>query len=72
MKLPKHLEDRYEIRDGFIVTKNPPPEILAAMESMKRQMAEETARRDRIRKGLEPSPADCGGQWGIWNISDRD
>lgn len=72
MKLPKHLKDRYEIRDGFIVTKNPPPEILAAMESMKRQMAEETARRDRIRKGLEPSPADCGGQWGIWNISDRD
>ena len=27
-------------------------------------MAEETARRDRIRNGLEPSPADSSGQWG--------
>lgn len=73
MKLPKHLEDRYEVRDGFIIKKGETdPAIFAAMESIKAEMARETARRDRIRRGLEPSPAVSEGQWGIWHISDRD
>ena len=66
--LPSHLQDRYEIRDGFIIQKGETnPVIFAAMESMKRSMAAETARRERIRAGIEPA----GGQWGVWNISDR-
>ena len=35
------------------------------------QLKAETARRDRIRQGLEPAPPVGGGQWGYWNISDR-
>jgi len=67
-KLPTNLQDRYEVRDGFIIKKDETdPAIFAAMESIKRDMAQETARRERIRQGLEPA----GGQWGIWNISDR-
>ena len=67
--LPTNLQDRYEIRDGFIIKKGETnPAIFAAMESMKRSMAAETARRERIRQGIEPA----GGQWGIWHISDRD
>ena len=67
-ELPKHMQDRYEIRDGFIIKKGETdPAIFAAMESMKRSMAAETARRERIRAGLEPQ-----GQWGVWHISDRD
>jgi len=63
------MQDRYEVRDGFIIKKGETdPAIFAAMESIKRDMAQETARRERIRQGLEPA----GGQWGIWNISDRD
>ena len=66
--LPKNMQDRYEVRDGFIIKKGETdPAIFAAMESIKRDMAAETARRERIRQGLEPA----GGQWGIWNISDR-
>jgi len=38
----------------------------ATMESIKRQMAAETAYRERVRAGLEPQ-----GQWGNWSISDR-
>lgn len=69
MTLPKNMQDRYEVRDGFIIKKGETdPAIFAAMESIKRDMAQETARRERIRQGLEPA----GGQWGIWNISDRD
>ena len=65
--LPQHMQDRYEIRDGFIIKKGETdPIIFAAMESMKAQMAAETARRERIRQGLEPA-----GQWGEWHISDR-
>ena len=68
-ELPTMLQDRYEVRDGFIIKKGETdPAIFAAMESIKRDMAQETARRERIRQGLEPA----GGQWGIWNISDRD
>ena len=68
-KLPTNLQDRYEIRDGFLIKKGETdPAIFAAMESIKRSMAAETARRDRIRAGIEPA----GGQWGVWNISDRD
>ena len=33
------------------------------------QLRAEAARRDRIRQGLEAAPE---GQWGNWNISDRD
>ena len=67
-ELPTMLQDRYEVRDGFIIKKGETdPAIFAAMESMKRSMAAETARRERIRAGLEPA-----GQWGVWNISDRD
>ena len=32
------------------------------------QLKAETARRDRIRQGIEPAPE---GQWGNWSISDR-
>lgn len=57
----------HEIRDGFIIKKGETdPVIFAAMESIKAQMAAETARRDRIRAGIEPQ-----GQWGVWHISDR-
>ena len=66
-KLPTNLQDRYEVRDGFIIKKGETdPAIFAAMESMKRSMAAETARRERVRQGLEPA-----GQWGVWHISDR-
>ena len=68
-KLPTNLQDRYEVRDGFIIKKGETdPAIFAAMESIKAQMAAETARRERHRAGCEPA----GGQWGVWNISDRD
>ena len=66
-KLPKHMQQTHEIRDGFIIKKGETdPAIFAAMESIKAQMAAETARRERIRAGLEPA-----GQWGVWHISDR-
>ena len=66
-KLPNHMTATHEIRDGFIIKKGETdPAIFAAMESMKRSMAAETARRERIRAGLEPQ-----GQWGVWHISDR-
>ena len=38
------------------------------MASYLAELKAETARRERIRQGLEPAP-DC--QWGNWNISDR-
>ena len=67
-KLPTNLQDRYEVRDGFIIKKGETdPAIFAAMESIKADMARETARRERIRAGIEPA----GGQWGNWSISDR-
>ena len=50
----------------FLTNDNPSPVVLAAMESIKAQMAAETARRDRIRQGIEPQ-----GQWENWHISDR-
>ena len=40
-----------------------------AMASYIAQLKAETARRDRIRQGIEPAPE---GQWGNWSISDRD
>ena len=55
--------------DGlFLHNENPSPVMLAAMDSIRQQMAAETAYRERVRQGLEP---DHGGQWGYWNISDR-
>jgi predicted transcriptional regulator len=39
------------------------------MASYINQLKAETARRDRIRQGLEAAPE---GQWGNWSISDRD
>ena len=54
--------------DGiFLHSSNPSPVMLAAMDSIRRQMAAETAYRERVRAGLEPA-----GEWGILNISDRD
>jgi len=50
----------------FFHSDNPSPVMLAAMESIQRQMQAETERRQRIRAGLEP-----GGQWATWHISDR-
>jgi hypothetical protein len=39
------------------------------MASYLEELRRETARRDRIRQGIEPAPE---GQYGSWNISDRD
>ena len=67
-KLPTNLQDRYEVRDGFIIKKGETdPVIFAAMESIKRSMLREAAERKAIREGRIPA-----GQWGNWNISDRD
>ena len=65
------MQDRYEARDGFIIKKGETdPVIFAAMESIKKSMAAETAHRERVRAGLEPAPR--SQNWGVWNISDRD
>ena len=69
-KLPKHLQETHEIRDGFIINKGcTDPAIFAAMESIKADMLREAAERKAIREGRMPAP-DC--QWGVWHISDRD
>ena len=44
------------------------PAVQAAMASYMASLKAETARRDRIRAGIEPTD----GQWGTWHISDRD
>ena len=68
-QLPKHMQDRYEMRDGFIIKKGETdPTIFAAMESIKAQMLRETAERQAIREGRLAAPA---SNWGTWNISDR-
>ena len=68
--LPTNLQDRYEVRDGFIIKKGETdPVILSAMESIKADMLREAAERKAIREGRMPAP-DC--QWGVWHISDRD
>tara|TARA_Y100000004_G_scaffold161551_1_gene189680 strand:- start:413 stop:634 length:222 start_codon:yes stop_codon:yes gene_type:complete len=70
-QLPKHMQDRYEMRDGFIIKKGETdPAIFAAMESIKAQMLRETAERQAIREGRLAAPD--SSNWGIWNISDRD
>ena len=67
-QLPKHMQDRYEMRDGFIIKKGETdPAIFAAMESIKQSMLREAAERKAIREGRLPA-----GNWGTWNISDRD
>lgn len=67
-QLPKHMQDRYEMRDGFIIRKGETdPAIFAAMESIKQSMLREAAERKAIREGRLPA-----GNWGTWNISDRD
>ena len=67
-QLPKHMQDRYEERDGFIIKKGETdPAIFAAMESIKQSMLREAAERKAIREGRLPA-----GNWGTWNISDRD
>ena len=69
-KLPKHLQETHEIRDGFIINKGcTDPAIFAAMESIKADMLREAAYRKDVREGRIPAG---GGQWGVWNISDRD
>ena len=68
-ELPKNMQDRYEIRDGFIINKGcTDPAIFAAMESIKASMAREAAERKAIREGRIAT----SGQWGVWSISDRD
>ena len=68
--LPANLQDRYEVRDGFIIKKGETdPAIFAAMESIKADMLREAAERKAIREGRLPT---SNGQWGIWNISDHD
>ena len=68
-ELPKNMQDRYEIRDGFIIKRGETdPAIFAAMESIKASMAREAAERKVIREGRLAT----SGQWGVWNISDRD
>lgn len=68
MTLPKNMQDRYEVRDGFIIKKGETdPAIFAAMESIKQSMLREAAERKAIREGRIPA-----GNWGTWNISDRD
>ena len=44
------------------------PACQMAMQSYMEQLRRETARRDRIRAGIEPQDM---GQFEIWNISDR-
>ena len=44
------------------------PAVQGAMASYMASLKAETARRDRIRAGIEPTD----GQWGTWHISDRD
>ena len=76
--LPTNLQDRYEERDGFIIKKGESdPVILSAMESIKADMLREAAERQRIRECRQhesdfPSWGPAMGQWGVWNISDRD
>ena len=68
-ELLKNMQDRYEIRDGFIIKRGETdPAIFAAMESIKASMAREAAERKAIREGRLAT----SGQWGVWNISDRD
>ena len=68
-QLPMNLQDRYEVRDGFIIKKGETdPVIFAAMESIKADMLREAAERKAIREGRLAT----SGQWGCWNISDRD
>tara|TARA_B100002019_G_C20984869_1_gene457643 strand:+ start:134 stop:337 length:204 start_codon:yes stop_codon:yes gene_type:complete len=56
--------------DGlFLHNENPSPIMQAAMDSIRKQMAAETAYRERVRQGLEPAPR--YDNWGYWNISDR-
>ena len=45
------------------------PACQAAMQSYMDQLRRETARRERIRAGIEPADQ---GQFEIWHISDRD
>ena len=55
---------------------NPSPVMQAAMDSIRKQMAAEAAHRKAIRECREasdfPSWGPAMGQWGHWNISDRD
>ena len=68
-QLPKHMQDRYEIRDGFIIKRGETdPAIFAAMESIKADMLREAAERKEILEGRLAT----SGQWGVWSISDRD
>ena len=68
-ELPTMLQDRYEVRDGFIIKRGETdPAIFAAMESIKADMLREAAERKAIREGRLAT----SGQWGVWSISDRD
>jgi len=66
--------------DGiFMHSSNPSPVMQAAMDSIRRQMQAEAEHRKAVREcreadnGIEfPSWGPALGQWGNWNISDRD
>jgi hypothetical protein len=45
------------------------PAVQSAMASYMETLRQETARRERIRAGIEPADQ---GQFEIWHISDRD
>ena len=72
---PSYLPDMKQLKPlhngAFMVndTAAADPVCQAAMASYMESIRQETARRNRIRQGLEPAP-DC--QWGDWHISDRD
>jgi hypothetical protein len=61
----------------FITTGDPSPLMQKVMEDIQRQHQAEAAQRKAIRECREstsdfPSWGPAMGQWGHWNISDRD
>ncbi len=68
--LPKHMQDRYEERDGFIIKKGETdPVIFAAMESIKAQMRKRDSRAPSDSRRSASLPR---WQLGHLDISDRD
>ena len=58
-ELPTMLQDRYEVRDGFIIKRGETdPAIFAAMESIKADMLREAAYRKDCLLYKSPSPRD--------------
>ncbi len=69
-KLPEHLQSRYKLtNDGYIIQKNASPIVLQALEEMRDQARRKALIAAAFRDGQQPADS---GQWGVWNISDRD